>query len=103
MPKSKTRTRPAPRPVRPAPPVTGEKALEVASLALVQASLEVVREAELHITLTVRAGEGVDQALEVHHYLRSASLGLLVAYSQLAGLPDPRQPTTTPSSADTPK
>jgi hypothetical protein len=82
---------------------TGEKALEVATLALTQASFEVVREAELRITLAARAGEGVEEALALHLELRSAALGLLVAYSQLAGLPDPRQPTTTPSSDDTPK
>jgi hypothetical protein len=101
MPKSKTRNvrrRPQtgfegnasyvrPRIVQPAP----EKALETATLALTQASLEIVREAELHITAAARAGVGVEEALEVHLHLRTASLGLLVAYSQLAGLPDPRE------------
>jgi len=92
MPKSKTRKRPAVRQDRPAPPPTGKKALEIASLALVQASFEVVREAELHITKAARDGdqEAVDQALQVHHELRTGALGLLVAYSALAGLPDPR-------------
>lgn len=92
MPKSKTR-RPA-RTDRPSsPPPSPERALEVATLALVQASMEIVREAELHITKAARAGdqEGLDKALSVHHELRSGSLGLLVAYSQLAGLPDPRE------------
>lgn len=91
MPKSKTR-RPTTRrqlPDRPAPAFPPEKALETATLALTQASLEMVREAELHITKAVRAGEGVEEALEVHLLLRSASLGLLTAYSKLAGLPDP--------------
>ena len=93
MPKSKTRKRPAPSPVR-SPrvqvPPTGYKALSTATLALTQASLEVVREAELHITHAARTGGDTDKALEVHHNLRSAALGLLVAYSLLEDLPDPR-------------
>lgn len=93
MPQSKTRkpTRRTDRPVR--PPVTAENALEVATLALVQASFEIVREAEMHIAAAARSGdpEKVDAALSVHHELRSGSLGLLIAYSQLAGLPDPRE------------
>jgi hypothetical protein len=92
MPKSKTRST---RPFRdrPAPVSSPEKALEVATLALVQASLEIVREAEAKITLAARTGipEAVDAALENHLHLRAASLGLLVAYSRLAGLPDPRE------------
>jgi hypothetical protein len=88
MPKSKTR-RPAQRVDRPAPrpPAT----LETATLALTQASMEIVREAELHITAAARSGEQdkVDEALRVHHMLRSASLGFLRAYSMLSGLPDP--------------
>lgn len=99
MPKSKTR-RPrataAPRPARGHPPVTAQNALEVATLALLQASLEIVREAELRVTAAARQGEGVQEALDLHHHLRSASLGLLVAYSQLAGLPDPREQAPTP-------
>lgn len=89
MPTSKTRKtrRPDSQPI---PRVTSENALEVATLSLVQASLELVREAELHITRAVRAGAGVEKALAQHHNLRTASLGLLVAYSEMAGLPDPR-------------
>ena len=97
MPKSKTRTRPAA--VRKAPPGAHHPAtLTTATLALTQAALEVVREAELHITAAARAGDGdgVDQALEVHHHLRTGALGLLVAYSKLAGLPDPRDSAPTP-------
>jgi hypothetical protein len=89
MPKSKTRRRPAadrPAPAGPTPPPT----LTTATLALTQAAIQVVREAELHVTAAARAGEGVDEALAVHHHLRTGALGLLVAYSQLAGLPDPR-------------
>lgn len=95
MPKSKTRRRPAAlrtAPYGPQPPPT----LTTATLALVQASLEIVREAELHVTAAARAGEGVEEALAVHHHLRSGALGLLVAYSQLAGLPDPRLSAPTP-------
>jgi hypothetical protein len=57
---------------------------------MVQAGLEVVREAEQDIVRASRAGGDTDQALEVHHYLRTATLALLVAHSKLAGLPDPR-------------
>src|ERR1043166_5460157 len=93
MPKSKTRKPSRPVQDKPVRPVTGVQALETAALALVQASLEVVREAELHITAAARAGdeEGVQKALSVHHSLRSGRLGLLIAYSELAGLPDPRE------------
>lgn len=90
MPKSKTRKKPVQdKPVH--RPVTGVMALETAALSLVQASLEVVREAELHITKSARAGdaEGLQKALSVHHSLRTGALGLLVAYSELAGLPSP--------------
>lgn len=75
MPVSKKRKKPS----SPPPPAT----LQTATLALTQASLEIVREAELHM----RKGEDLT---EVHHYLRTAALGLMIAYSQLAGLPDPR-------------
>lgn len=92
MPTSKTRKKsPRPRPAGPRPPVTAENAMEVATLALVQASFEIVREAELRITVAARSGEGVEEALRDHHNLRTASLGLLVAYSEMAGLPDPRE------------
>jgi hypothetical protein len=95
MPKSKTRVRPAA--VRKAPPGPQHPpTLTTATLALTQAALEVVREAELHITAAARAGDGVDQALDVHHHLRTGALGLLVAYSKLAGLPDPRDSAPTP-------
>lgn len=99
MPKSKTRPRAAAahRPARgPTPAPTPERALEVATLALTQASLELVREAELRITQAAREGEGVDDALDLHHHLRSAALGLYIAYCQLAGLPDPRGTVTPP-------
>lgn len=79
---------------RPVPP-TPEKALSVATLALTQAALEVVREAELHITAAARAGQDPVPALEVHQYLRTAALGMLIAYSKLEGLPDPRDQATT--------
>lgn len=88
MPVSRTRKKPT---FPPRQLVTAENALEVATLALVQASLEIVREAELRIGVAARSGEGVDEALRHHHNLRTASLGLLVAYSDMAGLPDPRK------------
>lgn len=91
MPKSKTRPSRRHLPDRPAAPFAPEKVLETATLALTQASLEIVKEAEAHITLAVRNGSGVEEAIENHHNLRVASLGLLVAYSRIAGLPDPRE------------
>jgi hypothetical protein len=91
MPKSKTRNTRRRLPDRPAAPFAPEKVLETATLALTQASLEIVREAEAHITLAARTGEGVEEALEIHHLLRTGSLALLTAYSRLAGLPDPRE------------
>lgn len=89
MPKSKKRPRAgtAPRPARgPAFAPT----LTTTTLALLEASLAVVQESELHITAAARAGRDPTPELAVHHHLRTAALGLMVAYSQLAGLPDPR-------------
>lgn len=96
MPKSKTRPRAPRQQARPTPTPTPEASLRVATLALTEASLQIVREAELRIQLKVRAGEDTTAAIELHHYLRTASLGLLIAYSQLEGLPDPRQTAPTP-------
>jgi len=90
MPKSKVRRKPAAT-AHPSPLQRQPATLSTATLALTQAALEVVREAELVITLEARAGGDTDQALEVHHYLRTAALGLLVAHSKLTGLPDPRE------------
>ena len=64
--------------------------MSAALLALNQAALELVREAELHIQRDARAGEDPAKSLEVHHYLRTGTLGLLLAYSTLENLPDPR-------------
>lgn len=89
MPKSKTRKRPT---APPRPPSTQPVSLESAALALTRASMELVKEAEEEMILAGRAGDldRLNQILSVHHYLRTGSLGLLVAYSQLADLPDPR-------------
>ena len=91
MPKSKTRKSTARPPAPPRQPAT----LATALLALNQAALELVREAELHITRDVRAGVDPAKSLEVHHYLRTGALGLLIAYSELMDLPDPRQQVQT--------
>lgn len=92
MPKSKTR-KPAHRPVqdKPAALPSPEKALEMATLAITEASLNIVREAETRVGLAVREGdrEKLDEALALHLLLRTASLGFLSAYSRLSGLPDP--------------
>lgn len=91
MPKSKTRTRAVTAPkaarVRPTPPPSLAAALHV----LYEASTELVREAELHIQRDVRAGEDPARSIEVHHYLRTGSLGLLIGLSKLTELPDPRE------------
>ena len=98
MPKSKTRktaTRPTAQRVRPTAPPSLAAALHV----LYEASTELVREAELHIQRDVRAGEDPAQSIEVHHYLRTGSLGLLVGLSKLTGMPDPRDYfTSTPTA-----
>lgn len=89
MPKSKTRPRAAtaPRPARGRPLAP---TITTATLALLEASLQLVQEAELHITAAARAGRDPAPELDVHHHLRTAALGLLVAYSKLENLPDPR-------------
>jgi len=93
MPTSKTRKKTAPRDRPSAPPATGKKALEVAALALTQAALQLVQESELHIRQAARDGDefALSEAFAVHHELRSGTLGFLVAYSRMAGLPDPRE------------
>lgn len=91
MPKSKTRSA-ARRPSdKPAPLQSPEKALEMATLAITEASLNLVREAEIRITLAIRTGDQdkVNEALALHLLLRTSSLGFLSAYSRLSGLPDP--------------
>lgn len=97
MPTSKKRKPPRPVSDKPAPLHSPEKALELATLALTEASLNIVREAEIQVTLAVRGRDQdrLDDALETHLLLRSASLGLLTAYRRLAGLPDPRDPYIT--------
>lgn len=98
MPKSKKRPRAtaAVRPARgPTLATTPEKALTTATLALLEASLQIVQEAELHITAAARAGRDPAHQLDVHHHLRTAALGLLVAYSKLEDLPDPRESAPT--------
>lgn len=76
---------------RPRPPVKPEDALQVATLALTEAGLQLVQESEVRIRREVRMGGNVEEALQVHHFLRSGVLGLLTAYSKLAGMPDPRE------------
>jgi hypothetical protein len=90
VPKSKVRkvSRPTTAPAR---PVTPEEALPKALFALYMASTDLVREAELRITHEVRAGQDPAQAIEVHHLIRTGALGFLTAYSELTGLPDPRE------------
>lgn len=93
MPKSKVRRKPAAAPPQGSlqrQPAT----LSSATLALYQASLEIVREAELVITAEARAGGDTDKALDVHHHLRTGALGFLIAYSKMTGLPDPREAVT---------
>lgn len=96
MPKSKTRK------TAPAAPAKARQQgrphdLPSATSALLLASLEIVREAELHITAAARAGdaEGLAKATEVHHYLRTSALGIMVAHATLNNLPDPRAAAPT--------
>lgn len=88
MPKSKVRK---PAAARPGPAQRQPATLTTATLALYQASLEIVREAELEITRAARTDGDTDAALDVHHHLRTGALGFLIAYSKLTGLPDPRE------------
>lgn len=90
MPKSKTRKRPSAAPAPRQRPV-GPATLGTATLALTQASLAVVQEAEVNLRVEAQVGGDVAKAEEVHHYLRTAALGLLIAHSILEGLPDPRE------------
>lgn len=96
MPKSKTRKTAAPART-PARRAQASHTLNTALTATVMAGLELVREAELHIQAAARAGdaEGVTKALSVHHYLRTGVLGLMIAHSELEGLPDPRAAAPT--------
>lgn len=91
MPTSKKRKPAKPTRTRsdiPLPPAS----LVSATLAVTQAALELVKEAEVVITKATREGdtEAIAQAVEVHHYLRTAGLGMLIAYSKQTGMPDPR-------------
>lgn len=89
MPKSKTRKN---QRVHPRPTIPEPVSLESATLKLTKASMELVREAEVAIKRAARTGDldRLNEAITIHHYLRTGALGLLVAYSQLADLPDPR-------------
>lgn len=75
-------------------PRSSRKGLSVTTLALVRGSMDAVRLAEARVTQDIREDLDPAASLEVHQYLRSASLGLLVAYSLLEGLPDPRNSVT---------
>lgn len=75
-------------------PTRPETQLTSTSLAFVRTGLDAVRQAEAQLTRLLRDGQGgtdeFDKAVEVHLHLRAAALGALVAYSQLTGMPDPR-------------
>lgn len=96
MPKSKTRRPAKPKTTRQQAPLLPEEELERKTLALVEASLELVRDAERAIALAAWRSDAhtspeLTAALDIHHHIRTGSLALLVAYSKLAGLPDPRE------------
>lgn len=67
--------------------------LTQATRALAEASVMLLQEAELVIRQAARDGdqEALDHAVEVHHYLRTGTLGIMIADSKLTGLPDPRE------------
>lgn len=71
-----------------------------AALALSQAGLQLVKEAELRIAKAAREGdrEALEAALAVHLDLRAGTLGLITAWSRLSGNPDPT--TGEPFTAD---
>lgn len=94
MPKSKTRRKPSGPPRPDTPPRMPGNTLTSATLTLTEASIQLVRAGEEALGAAVRAGDdaATAEAIEVHRYLRTASLALLVAYSKLSGNPDPRDP-----------
>lgn len=69
---------------------TGEP-FQAATLAISEAALQLVKEAELRITKAAREGDraALDAALAVHLDLRTGALGLITAWSRLTGNPDP--------------
>lgn len=88
MPVSKTRKKAhgAPRSVR--PPVS----LEAATLRVLEASVLLVRESEMHVRTADAQGLPLDELMEIHSDLCAATLGLQVAYNRMTGQPDPRGP-----------
>lgn len=77
------------RPPKAANPLPPEQSLTIAVLALTEAALETVKESEVRIRDTVRAGDDPADALAIHLNLRTGALGFLSAYAQLTGQPDP--------------
>lgn len=65
--------------------------LERSTLRAVRGGLELVRRAEAELSNPVHGVEMQERLKETHLHLRAGVLGLMVAYSQLAGLPDPRE------------
>lgn len=91
MPVSKTRKKSPPKRERSdtLPPAN----LTQATRAVAEAAVMLLQEAELVIRQAARDGdqEALDAAVEVHHYLRTGTLGIMIADSRLTGLPDPRE------------
>lgn len=86
MPTSKTRKKPTrDAPARSARPAT----LTTATLAVTEAALQLVKESEAHIILAAREGGNTEEALAVHHSLRSGTLGFLEAWCRMTGQPSP--------------
>lgn len=59
-------------------------------LALYRHNLDLIRVLEKEITLAARDGKDTKTLVDQHLQLRASALGVLVTYSQLTGLPDPR-------------
>ena len=89
MPKSKTRKRPAAAPAAPRLPQNPERA----TLAVLRDAMQLVQRSEAQLDafrLHGTDGAQFDQLVEQHLNRRAGVLGLLTAYSQMTGMPDPR-------------
>lgn len=54
-------------------------------------NLELVRRAENLLRQQAAEGKEIEELQEIHLLLRSSTLGLMVVYAKLNGLPDPRE------------
>lgn len=69
---------------------TPKDQLAADTLEAYKTSTDLVRQSEALIIQAYRDGEDPSDLADAHLQLRSSALGLLVLYSKLTGLPDPR-------------